>query len=161
MVLYATNLTWIVLIWKSLQRWRCSRPPLSHGWLLEESWISMFSWVLILKVLFNSTSRWLVCLFSIFSNIERATCFYLSVNGNLNLSLPGYPMMPPYWSLGFHLCRWGYTTTNITRQVAQRMHNGNFPMVKTYSQSCIKQKIIILKFCMNVYFKMLTIFVDP
>lgn len=43
---------------------------------------------------------------------------------------PGYPMMPPYWSLGFHLCRWGYTTSNTTRHVAQRMHNAKFPMVK-------------------------------
>lgn len=38
-------------------------------------------------------------------------------------------MMPPYWSLGFHLCRWGYTTTNTTRRVAQRMHNAKFPLV--------------------------------
>uniref|UniRef100_A0A8C6PL15 Lysosomal alpha-glucosidase n=1 Tax=Nothobranchius furzeri TaxID=105023 RepID=A0A8C6PL15_NOTFU len=33
------------------------------------------------------------------------------------LQIIGYPMMPPYWSLGFHLCRWGYTTTNATRMV--------------------------------------------
>ncbi|KAM6914546.1 lysosomal alpha-glucosidase-like isoform 2-T2 [Lycodopsis pacificus] len=44
------------------------------------------------------------------------------------LQVIGYPMMPPYWSLGFHLCRWGYTTTNTTRHVAQRMHNATFPM---------------------------------
>ncbi|KAM9779713.1 lysosomal alpha-glucosidase [Neosynchiropus ocellatus] len=44
------------------------------------------------------------------------------------LQVIGFPMMPPYWSLGFHLCRWGYTTTNVTRQVAQRMHDANFPM---------------------------------
>ncbi|XP_014903912.1 lysosomal alpha-glucosidase [Poecilia latipinna] len=44
------------------------------------------------------------------------------------LQVIGYPMMPPYWSLGFHLCRWGYTTTNATRMVAQRMHSANFPM---------------------------------
>uniref|UniRef100_A0A7N6FCY3 Lysosomal alpha-glucosidase n=1 Tax=Anabas testudineus TaxID=64144 RepID=A0A7N6FCY3_ANATE len=44
------------------------------------------------------------------------------------LQVIGYPMMPPYWSLGFHLCRWGYTTTNTTWNVAQRMHNANFPM---------------------------------
>lgn len=40
----------------------------------------------------------------------------------------GFPMMPPYWSLGFHLCRWGYTTSNTTRRVAQRMHNAKFPL---------------------------------
>ncbi|KAJ8251633.1 hypothetical protein GJAV_G00223460 [Gymnothorax javanicus] len=39
----------------------------------------------------------------------------------------GYPMMPPYWSLGFHLCRWGYPTTNATRAVVQRMRDANFP----------------------------------
>ncbi|XP_034750914.1 lysosomal alpha-glucosidase [Etheostoma cragini] len=44
------------------------------------------------------------------------------------LQVIGYPMMPPYWSLGFHLCRWGYTTTTTTRHVAQRMHNEKFPM---------------------------------
>ncbi|KAI4821859.1 hypothetical protein KUCAC02_007437 [Chaenocephalus aceratus] len=46
----------------------------------------------------------------------------------LYLQVIGYPMMPPYWSLGFHLCRWGYTTSNTTRHVAQRMHNATFPM---------------------------------
>ncbi|XP_076853360.1 lysosomal alpha-glucosidase isoform X2 [Brachyhypopomus gauderio] len=40
----------------------------------------------------------------------------------------GYPMMPPYWSLGFHLCRWGYTSTNATRTVVQRMHQARFPL---------------------------------
>uniref|UniRef100_A0A3B1JC91 Lysosomal alpha-glucosidase n=1 Tax=Astyanax mexicanus TaxID=7994 RepID=A0A3B1JC91_ASTMX len=40
----------------------------------------------------------------------------------------GYPMMPPYWSLGFHLCRWGYTSTNATRAVVQHMHQANFPL---------------------------------
>lgn len=54
-------------------------------------------------------------------------------------------MMPPYWSLGFHLCRWGYTTTKTTRQVAQRMHNANFPMVNEHesSQSLSENKVII------------------
>nr|XP_057904994.1 lysosomal alpha-glucosidase isoform X2 [Doryrhamphus excisus] len=44
------------------------------------------------------------------------------------LQIIGYPMMPPYWSLGFHLCRWGYTSTNMTRQVVQRMHDANLPL---------------------------------
>uniref|UniRef100_A0A674P8U8 Lysosomal alpha-glucosidase n=1 Tax=Takifugu rubripes TaxID=31033 RepID=A0A674P8U8_TAKRU len=44
------------------------------------------------------------------------------------LQVIGYSMMPPYWSLGFHLCRWGYTTTNATREVVQRMRDAEFPM---------------------------------
>ncbi|XP_061829447.1 lysosomal alpha-glucosidase isoform X2 [Nerophis lumbriciformis] len=44
------------------------------------------------------------------------------------LQVIGYPMMPPYWSLGFHLCRWGYTSTNMTRRVVQRMRDANLPM---------------------------------
>ncbi|XP_072299488.1 lysosomal alpha-glucosidase [Eucyclogobius newberryi] len=44
------------------------------------------------------------------------------------LQVIGYPMMPPYWALGFHLCRWGYTTSNTTRRVAQHMHDANLPM---------------------------------
>ncbi|CAL8305811.1 unnamed protein product [Merluccius merluccius] len=44
------------------------------------------------------------------------------------LQVIGFPMMPPYWSLGFHLCRWGYSTTNETRSVVQRMHMHNFPL---------------------------------
>ncbi|XP_060700892.1 lysosomal alpha-glucosidase-like [Hemiscyllium ocellatum] len=39
----------------------------------------------------------------------------------------GYPIMPPYWSLGFHLCRWGYWSTNITRQVVANMSRANMP----------------------------------
>ncbi|XP_052407246.1 lysosomal alpha-glucosidase isoform X2 [Carassius gibelio] len=40
----------------------------------------------------------------------------------------GYPMMPPYWSLGFHLCRWGYTSTNRTRTVVQLMRQAKIPL---------------------------------
>uniref|UniRef100_A0A672MTL1 Lysosomal alpha-glucosidase n=1 Tax=Sinocyclocheilus grahami TaxID=75366 RepID=A0A672MTL1_SINGR len=40
----------------------------------------------------------------------------------------GYPMMPSYWSLGFHLCRWGYTSTNITRTVVQLMRQAKIPL---------------------------------
>ncbi|XP_066250642.1 lysosomal alpha-glucosidase-like [Euwallacea similis] len=33
--------------------------------------------------------------------------------------LVGRPYMPPYWSLGFHLCRFGYKTLNQTREVLE------------------------------------------
>lgn len=70
-------------------------------------------------------------------------CFFLIDCAYLcHIYPPGYPMMPPYWSLGFHLCRWGYTTTNATREVVQRMYNAEFPLVMEKSQSskCIHLK---------------------
>lgn len=35
--------------------------------------------------------------------------------------------MPPYWSLGFHLCRWGYLTANRTMEVVQSMRDHDVP----------------------------------
>jgi lysosomal alpha-glucosidase len=39
----------------------------------------------------------------------------------------GRPFMPPYWSLGFHLCRWGYDTANNTLEVVERMRDSGIP----------------------------------
>ncbi|CAF1244186.1 unnamed protein product, partial [Didymodactylos carnosus] len=39
----------------------------------------------------------------------------------------GKPTMPPYWSLGFHLCRWGYNNIDNLRAVIQRMRDAEFP----------------------------------
>ncbi|XP_033702620.1 lysosomal alpha-glucosidase isoform X4 [Tursiops truncatus] len=44
------------------------------------------------------------------------------------LDIVGYPFMPPYWGLGFHLCRWGYSSTAITRQVVENMTRAHFPL---------------------------------
>ncbi|XP_035157865.1 lysosomal alpha-glucosidase isoform X2 [Callithrix jacchus] len=44
------------------------------------------------------------------------------------LDVVGYPFMPPYWGLGFHLCRWGYSSTAITRQVVENMTRAYFPL---------------------------------
>ncbi|XP_069786190.1 lysosomal alpha-glucosidase isoform X2 [Narcine bancroftii] len=43
------------------------------------------------------------------------------------MDIIGYPIMPPYWSLGFHLCRFGYKSTNVTRQVVENMTKANMP----------------------------------
>ncbi|XP_068119695.1 lysosomal alpha-glucosidase-like [Hyperolius riggenbachi] len=40
----------------------------------------------------------------------------------------GLPFMPPFWGLGFHICRWGYSTTAITREVVKNMHNADMPL---------------------------------
>ncbi|XP_019398330.1 PREDICTED: lysosomal alpha-glucosidase [Crocodylus porosus] len=44
------------------------------------------------------------------------------------LDVIGYPFMPPYWGLGFHLCRWGYSSSAITRQVVGNMTAAGFPL---------------------------------
>ncbi|XP_077518779.1 lysosomal alpha-glucosidase-like [Amblyomma americanum] len=39
----------------------------------------------------------------------------------------GFPAMPPYWSLGFHLCRYGYGSLNNTRQVMENNIRAGIP----------------------------------
>ena len=43
----------------------------------------------------------------------------------------GRSFMPPYWSLGFHLCRWGYKTVNETLGVVDRLRAAGIPQVGT------------------------------
>lgn len=35
--------------------------------------------------------------------------------------------MPPYWGLGFHLCRWGYGSLNRTQAVNENMRKYGIP----------------------------------
>ncbi|XP_006753108.1 PREDICTED: lysosomal alpha-glucosidase, partial [Myotis davidii] len=44
------------------------------------------------------------------------------------LEVIGRPFMPPYWALGFHLCRWGYPSTAVTLQVVENMTRAHFPL---------------------------------
>ncbi|KAM6121973.1 lysosomal alpha-glucosidase-like [Phoenicopterus ruber ruber] len=39
----------------------------------------------------------------------------------------GFPAMPPLWALGFHLCRWGYGSSNETWQTMRAMRNYQIP----------------------------------
>ncbi|XP_068177890.1 lysosomal alpha-glucosidase isoform X2 [Antennarius striatus] len=39
----------------------------------------------------------------------------------------GPPAMPVYWALGYHLCRWGYNTSNSTWEVVKRMRSYEIP----------------------------------
>ncbi|XP_074553137.1 lysosomal alpha-glucosidase [Halichoeres trimaculatus] len=39
----------------------------------------------------------------------------------------GFPAMPVYWALGYHLCRWGYNTSDSTWEVVKRLRNNGIP----------------------------------
>ncbi|XP_067672785.1 lysosomal alpha-glucosidase-like [Haliotis asinina] len=39
----------------------------------------------------------------------------------------GRSFMPPYWSLGYHQCRWGYTTAQRTLDIANRLTQAGMP----------------------------------
>ena len=44
-----------------------------------------------------------------------------------HVSLVGRPQIPPYWALGFHLCRYGYKSLENTRIVYERMRKAKIP----------------------------------
>jgi lysosomal alpha-glucosidase len=44
-------------------------------------------------------------------------------------SIIGRPFFPPYWALGFHLCRWGYDSLNNTAAVVENMRKYGIPQV--------------------------------
>lgn len=57
------------------------------------------------------------------------------------VSLIGRPTMPPFWALGFHLCRWGYMNSTVLRQVIQRNRAADIPYVSRLIFSCSCQYI--------------------
>lgn len=46
--------------------------------------------------------------------------------------LVGRSEIPPYWSLGFHLCRYGYGSSAATRAAWQRTIDAGIPFVSTF-----------------------------
>ncbi|GFR99078.1 lysosomal alpha-glucosidase [Elysia marginata] len=47
--------------------------------------------------------------------------------GQLYTQVVGAPYMPPFWSLGFHLCRWGYNSSDGLTSVIKRNRDANIP----------------------------------
>ena len=43
-------------------------------------------------------------------------------------SVIGFPFMPPYWALGFQLCRYGYDTLENMRAAMRRTLKANIPI---------------------------------
>ena len=40
----------------------------------------------------------------------------------------GKPMLIPYWSLGFHNCRWGYENLDYVKEVVSNYSSANIPL---------------------------------
>ncbi|XP_077172990.1 lysosomal alpha-glucosidase-like [Paroedura picta] len=59
--------------------------------------------------------------------------FYIFLGPDPNLVVQqyqqviGFPAMPPFWALGFHLCRWGYDTSNRTWEIVKALRNYQIP----------------------------------
>ena len=49
--------------------------------------------------------------------------------------LVGRSFMPPYWALGFHLCRWGYGSSEEVKTVIKRMRDAKMPYVSKYASA--------------------------
>ena len=43
-------------------------------------------------------------------------------------ALIGLPTWQPMWGIGFHLCRWGYSSVNATKESAQAMRDAGVPL---------------------------------
>lgn len=53
----------------------------------------------------------------------------LSSHVNFFLKVIGHPVMPPYWALGFQLCRYGYANTSEIQELYDSMVAANIPYV--------------------------------
>ena len=56
----------------------------------------------------------------------------------------GKPKMVPYWSLGFHLCRFGYTSTEHTRQILQKNLDAGVRIVSEVSERFYERNMLTL-----------------
>jgi len=48
----------------------------------------------------------------------------------------GRTFLPPYWSLGFQLCRWGYGSLDTVKDTVQRMDDYGIPLVSFCLKMC-------------------------
>ncbi|KAL6037192.1 hypothetical protein STEG23_003002 [Scotinomys teguina] len=70
----------------------------------------------------------------------------------------GYPVMPPYWALGFQLCRYGYRNTSEIEQLYEAMVTAKIPYDVQYTDINYMERQ--LDFTIGERFKDLPQFVD-
>ncbi|XP_008070613.1 sucrase-isomaltase, intestinal [Carlito syrichta] len=70
----------------------------------------------------------------------------------------GYPVMPPYWALGFQLCRYGYRNTSQVQQVYNEMVAAKIPYDVQYTDIDYMERQ--LDFTIGEEFRDLPAFVD-
>ena len=60
--------------------------------------------------------------------------YYITINNTPDEALIslhdiiGHPILPPFWSLGFHQCKWGYSNTNEIRNVYENYISNELPI---------------------------------
>lgn len=115
-----------------MQMWLCSPSPPSPGAWLVESWTFTCSLAQIRALwLFNT---WMlsvsihVCEFHCIGYLVKKPIEEHVIRDSFHLTL-GKPAMPIYWALGYHLCRWGYKSSNKTWDVVKEMRNYGIPQV--------------------------------
>ena len=88
-------------------------------------------------------------------------CYMCSFSGNyffkrlfllLLQQAVGYPAMPPYWSLGFQLCRWGYQDLDHMKAAVDRMRQYDIPHVGLIFRSCLTQTKCVCSLGLGQYF---------
>lgn len=57
----------------------------------------------------------------------------------------GRAFMPPYWSLGFHLCKYGYGSAKETMDVVKRMQEAKIPQVQYFF--CVRIFVALYQIC--------------
>lgn len=70
------------------------------------------------------------------NNHTKLKCFvytvYIIIHHCLSLlQAVGRPFLPPYWSLGFQLCRYGYNSLQNMKRAVERTRNASIPLVST------------------------------
>lgn len=64
-------------------------------------------------------------------------CQHLNNFSGFNIFFPqtiGHPYLPPYWSLGFQLCQWGYNSLDMLKTTVGHLRQYDIPHISVLKQ---------------------------